>query len=60
MKIIVHRPTDDAGMQELREKAAEFHAEGIIEQIKAMNLPRDQKKKLLEMVIARIEKNNTS
>lgn len=60
MTIIVHMPSDDAGLHELREKAAEYHAESIIESIKGMDLAQEQKKELLEAVIAEIKSKDTS
>ena len=59
MTVIVHMPSDDTVLHRLREKAAEYHAESIIESIKGMNLSKEQKKELLEAIIAEIKSKET-
>ena len=54
MNIIVHMPKDEPAVKILKETAAEFHAQSVIDRISRMPLSSAGKKRLLELVIDRI------
>lgn len=51
INIVVHYPKTEAGRQELANRAAQIHADSIIEKIKSLKCPAEQKVKLLDAVI---------
>lgn len=49
--VIVYDPKTETGRQELARRVAGVHADMIIESVKKLNCPSDQKKRLLDAVI---------
>ena len=49
--VIVYDPKTETGRQELAERAAHVHADMIIESVKKLNCPSEQKKRLLDAAI---------
>ena len=50
--LVLHFPESEEGRQELSRRAAQIHAESILERIEGLHCPLEQKRKLLDAVIA--------
>ena len=50
MGIIMHYPTTPENQEELSKKVAAVHAQTVMEQIKSMPCPVEQKAKLIEAI----------
>ena len=51
IEIVRHFPETEEGMQELRKRVAIVHAQAILNGIRKLPIPTDQKVKLLDAVI---------
>ncbi len=51
MHIFVHFPEDSEKKQELAENVALIHAQAVIDYIKAMSCPQEQKIKLIDSIV---------
>lgn len=49
--VIVHMPKTEAGKAELSERVARIHADAVIQRIKTLDCPDQQKFQLLDAVI---------
>lgn len=56
--IIVHFPEDREMQRELSKRVATVHAQVVMEKIKALNCPLEQKVALLDAIIGYIEKED--
>ena len=54
INVIVYKPTDSAGVEELAKRVAEIHAEHVIHRIRSLTCPIAQKKALLDAVIGTV------
>lgn len=54
--IIVHYPKTEQGKKELAQRTADVHAEMVKQYIQKLNCPSEQKTKLLDAVIATVQK----
>ncbi len=52
MKLIVHYPKDQEGWDELSRRVASVHADVVSQKIKNLPIPKEQKLKLFDAVIA--------
>ena len=50
MSIIVHYPEGEEAQKELEKKVADVHAQTVIEMVKAMSLPVEEKVRLIHAV----------
>ncbi len=50
ISVIIHYPKDKEAQQELAKKVADVHAQTVIERLKAMSYPVDQKARLIDTV----------
>ena len=57
MQVIVHYPKSANAQQILSQKAAEVHAQSIINQIDKMHLSEEQLKRLINMICDKIKQN---
>lgn len=57
MNVIVHYPKSTNAQQILSQKAAEVHAQSIINQIGKMHLSEEQTKRLVNMICDKIKQN---
>ncbi len=51
INLILHFPQTEAARQELARRAAQIHADSILERINALDCPQDQKLQLLDAII---------
>lgn len=50
IKIIIYPPSDDEGQKKLEKKAATFHAQIVVDRIKGLSCPKEQKVELIERI----------
>lgn len=48
--VIIHYPEGEKGKKELAKKIADVHAQTVVEMIKAMSLPVEQKVRLISAI----------
>ena len=60
MKAILHIPDTEKAAQELGKKVAVVHAQTVLEQIKAVSCPTEQKIKLMDAVSLLCKKEDGS
>ena len=58
VKVILYHPQTETGTEELGRRMAEVHAASVIQRLKALHCPTDQKKELLEAVIETVKKRS--
>lgn len=51
VKVIVYYPKTETGKQELAKRVADVHAASVIQRLKALNCPTNQKQELLDAII---------
>ena len=51
MNIVVHYPTKDDDIDELRKRTAQVHAQAVVSYISKLNCSNEQKKALIDSVI---------
>lgn len=51
IKIILYAPTSEAGTAELARRVADVHATAVIQKVKSLNCPTDQKLALLDAIL---------
>ena len=56
VSIIIHCPKDERARQELAQKVADVHVQTVIERVKSMSCPTEQKVQLIDAVKAYIQK----
>ena len=54
--IIIHYPREGRSQQELEKKVADVHARTVIEKVRSMSCPTEQKARLIDAVKAYIQK----
>ena len=52
IKLVLHFPQTESDRQELANRVAQIHADSILERIKSLDCPREQKLQLLDTIIA--------
>ncbi len=60
LNIIVHYPTDKEKQRELAKRAAIVHAQSIVQKVKSLSCPLEQKIALLDAVIQYIKNEDDS
>lgn len=55
MNIIVHYPESEAAKRELSKRVAIIHAQAIIQKVKSLSCPLEQKLALLDAVIEKMK-----
>lgn len=56
--VIVHFPTTEEGKDELARRVSDVHAAAVIQRIKELNCPTQQKLELLDAVIITAKERN--
>ena len=58
INVIVHFPTTEEGKEDLARRVSDVHAAAVIQRIKELNCPTQQKLDLLDAVIKTAKENN--
>ena len=58
INVIMHFPSTEDGKEELARRVSDVHAAAVIQRIKELNCPTQQKLDLLEAVIKTAKENN--
>lgn len=58
INVILHFPTTEEGKEELAHRVSEIHAAAVIQRIKELNCPTQQKLDLLDAVIKTAKERN--
>jgi len=56
ISVIIHYPEDKKAQQDLARKVADVHAQTVIEKIRSMSYPTEQKIKLIDAIKSYIPK----
>ena len=56
--VIVHRPTTEEGKEELARRVADVHANAVMQRIKDLNCPDQQKLDLMDAVIRTVKERS--
>lgn len=60
LKLVVNLPTDDKGLKLFRSEFAKLQTELVLENIRTLNIPIDDKEKILELFIDKIKERLTN
>lgn len=57
MNIILYFPQTKAGQEELAKRVATVHAQAVLDKVKSLNCPTQQKNKLIDAVLEKIRED---
>ena len=60
LKLVVNLPTDDKGLKLFRSEFAKLQTELVLENIRTLNIPIDDREKILELFIDKIKERLTN
>ena len=60
LKLVVNLPTDDKGLKLFRSEFAKLQTKLVLENIRTLNIPIDDREKILELFIDKIKERLTN